>query len=767
MSRLILAVQQFIFSQRKLIVGFFALLTIVLAYFASQIKLDAAFTKNIPLKHPYMQTYLEYAEDFGGANRVLISVCDSSGDIYQPEFFDKLKKIHDQLFFIPGVDRAQVLSLFSPSVRFTEIVEQGFTGGPVIPANFVNDQKGLQVVKRNVEKSGQVGRLVSNDYSCAMVAAQLLDLDPTTHQPIDTIEFAKQLEQDIRGQFETPAHTIHIIGFAKMVGDVASGAKEVVMFFVVAILITSVLVYLFCHSLRLMLFPVICSVVAMIWKLGILSLLGFGLDPMSILLPFLIFAIGVSHGVQMINAIGKNVASGMQSIEAAKLSFNSLFLAGFVALLSDCIGFITILSIDIGVIQELAIAASIGVGVIILTNLILLPVLVSFIQFSPRYLEKSQHSRSEKFWPYLIKLTHPKVAVGVVITAACLFGFGYWQAQNLKVGDLHAGAPALHESSRYNQDTFLITDKFEVGVDILSVIAETEADACTQYPVMKNIDDFQWALTQLPAVQSSVSLTSITKVITAGYNEGNLKWQILPKDSATLAQSVSRVSTGTGLLNTDCSAMPIILYLADHKAETIEQVVDAVKAQKSQYELDNLSFKLASGPAGVMGATNEAVSAAQLPMMLYVYAAVFILCLLSFKSLRATIAVVLPLYIVSTLAQALMTYLQIGLTVYTLPVIALGVGIGVDYGIYILSTMSAKLKQGFSLNQAYLDALKERGSAVIFTGLTLAIGVSTWLFSALKFQVDMGVLLTFMFIVNMLAAVIILPALCRIFWWKR
>ena len=147
-------------------------------------------------------------------------------------------------------------------------------------------------------------------------------------------------------------------------------------------------------------------------------------------------------------------------------------------------------------------------------------------------------------------------------------------------------------------------------------------------------------------------------------------------------------------------------------------------------------------------------------MMIYVYGAVFVLCLISFKSFKATVAVIIPLYVVSTLAQALMTQLDIGLAVSTLPVIALGVGIGVDYGIYILSTMSSKLSNGMPVQQAYYEALVERGSAVIFTGLTLAIGVSTWFF----FQMDMGILLTFMFVVNMLGAIIILPALAAIFW---
>jgi predicted RND superfamily exporter protein len=213
--------------------------------------------------------------------------------------------------------------------------------------------------------------------------------------------------------------------------------------------------------------------------------------------------------------------------------------------------------------------------------------------------------------------------------------------------------------------------------------------------------------------------------------------------------------------------MPIILFMEDHKAETIETIVAAVKQIRDEYQTETLDFKLASGPVGVMAATNEAVKASQDPMLYYVFGAVIALCLISFRSIRATLSVVIPLYVVSVLAQALMTFLQIGLTVSTLPVIALGVGIGVDYGIYILSTMNDRLKAGDSVQAAYLAALKERGSAVLFTGITLAIGVSTWVFSSLKFQMDMGILLTFMFIVNMLGAIIVLPAIARLLWFKR
>ncbi|MDT0602104.1 efflux RND transporter permease subunit [Thalassotalea castellviae] len=758
-----------IFRHRLFVLVSFILLSLFLGFQASQIKLDASFTKNIPLNHEYMKTYLKHRENFGGANNVLISVCHQKGDIFNPEFFTALKGVHDQLFFIPGVNRTQVKSLFSPSTRFVEVVEDGFAGGPVVPADFKADEHGLNIVKNNIEKAGIVGRIVADDYSCAMVKAILMEKNPNTGEKLDSIALASVLENEVRKPFEKGNITVHIIGFTKMVGDVAEGAKGVVTFFAVAIAITSVMVFLFSRSISLTILPIACSLIAVIWQMGLLSSLGFGLDPMSILVPFLVFAIGVSHGVQMINAIGKKVAQGLPTKDAAQFSFRSLIIPGGAALLSDTVGFITLLSIDIGIIRELAITASLGVAVIIFTNLLLLPVLISYLNLhknSQTAQEKTatQSDNNSSLWRFMASFTQRGVATIILAITTLLFLLGYHYSQQLKIGELHAGAPALHEESRYNQDTFLITNRYAISVDYMSVIVETTANACTDTNVLKTMDDFQWHMENVQGVQSAVSLPSVMKVINAGYYEGNLKWRIISPNQFALAQALSNVPSSTGLLNNECSVMPIILFLKDHKAETIDRVVEQAKLNISQLNNDLLTFKLASGPIGVMGATNEAVAEAQLPMMIYVYAAVIILCLISFRSVRATISVVVPLFVVSTLAQWLMTALDIGLTVSTLPVIALGVGIGVDYGIYILSTMSVKLRDGLSLNDAYLAALYERGSAVLITGITLAIGVSTWFFSDLKFQVDMGILLTFMFLVNMLAAVTVLPAIASFLW---
>ncbi|MDT3294836.1 MMPL family transporter [Shewanella sp. SP2S2-6] len=766
LEKLVNGFESFLFRNRAWVVGIFVFLTLFLGFQASQLKMDAAFIKNIPLHHSYMQTYLKHQKDFGGANSIMVAVEDTSGNIFNANYFDTLKNVHDQLFFIPGVDRAQVKSIFSPSTRFTEVVEDGFAGGPVIPADFSTSVSGLETVRDNIEKAGIVGRLIANDYSAAMVSAQLMDFDPQTGKPLDTIAFAAQLENELRGKFETDKVKIHIIGFAKMAGDVADGAKGVLLFFVIAILITAVMVYLFSKSIILTVLPLVCSLTAVVWQLGLLTVIGFGLDPMSILVPFLVFAIGVSHGVQMINAVRRRVMDGQTTKAAAASAFRSLLVPGGVALLSDTVGFITLLSIDIGIIRELAISASLGVGVIIFTNLILLPLVISFTEIKVNKTAEptAEEVRTEAIWRFLARFATPKYAVVVIIATVVLYFAGLQQANQMKIGDLQGGAPALHQDSRYNLDTFFITDHFSITTDVMTVIVEAASEACTYHDVLTQIDEFEWLVRNTPGVESTVSLASVAKKVNAGFNEGNPRWEVLPRTTASLVQAIGQIPTTSGLLNGDCSVMPVYLFMKDHKAETIETVVAKVKAVAAKMDNDKLQFKLASGPVGVMAATNEAVAEAQLPMMLYVYGAVFVLCLISFKSLKATVAVIIPLYVVSTLAQALMTQLDIGLAVSTLPVIALGVGIGVDYGIYILSTMSSKLSNGMPVQQAYYEALVERGSAVIFTGLTLAIGVSTWFFSALKFQMDMGILLTFMFVVNMLGAIIILPALAAVFW---
>ncbi len=756
-----------LFRHRALILGLFLLATLGFAAATVRVRIDVGFDKTLPLQHPYMQTFIEHREAFGGANRVLVAVMARDGDIFTPEYFDTLRKATDAVFFLPGVDRSRVRSLFTPNVRYTEVVEDGIAGDNVVPADFQPTPDGLARVRQNILKAGIVGRLVANDFRGALISAELLEIDPATGRKIDYLEVARQLDETIRQPFTNAQTSVHILGFAQMVGDIAAGAKRVVLFFAIAFLVTGALVFLYTRAHRISALLLTCSLIAVVWQLGLLTLFGYGIDPMGILVPFLVFAIAVSHGVQMVTAARAEIFAGASGIDAARISFRRLLVPGGMALLTDCIGFVTIMQIKIRVIQELAIAASLGVAAIILTNLVLLPILLSYVPVPDDYRQRLEKriETMDRFWLRFARLAKPWPAVAVLVCAALLAVFGTWRGRAIQIGDLHQGVPELRAEARYNQDVATVTRHFSIGVDLLTVIAETAPDGCTDFTTMDSIDRFAWRLQNTPGVQSVVTLPQVAKQLNAGWNEGNLKWQVLPRDRQTLVEAVQYIPTSSGLLNDNCSAMPVMIFTDDHRAATIDRVIAVAEKFQAEEQDGPVRFRLASGNVGVMAATNQEVAAAQFPILLYVFGAIIFLCLLTFRSLRAALSIVLPLGMVSLLGYALMAALDIGLKVSTLPVVALGVGVGVDYGIYIYSRFQAFLDDGLSIFNAYHETLKITGSGVLFTGITLACGTATWIFSPLQFQSDMGVLLTFLFLVNMLGALIVLPAIAS--WLLR
>ena len=759
-----------VFGHRAILVFIFGALTIIMGWYAAHLRVDASYNKGLPLDHPYIRTFTKYQSEFGGANRVIVALMAQKGDIFTPEFFTLLKEATDEVFSLPGVDRAQIQSLFTPNVRYTEVVEDGFSGGNVIPSDFQPTPEGLSRVRLNVIKSGKIGQLVANDFTGAIVSAQLMEVDPTTGKKLDYLRVARELEA-IRTRVERESAgnvRVHIIGFAKVMGAVGDGARGVLTLFGLSIVITALLVWYYAGRWKISGAPVLSSFIAVIWQLGLLTALGYGVDPLSILVPFLIFAIGVSHGVQMMRAFRSAVFSGCDnSLDAAKSAFRQLLVPGGVALIADTFGFLTILVIKIQSIRELAISASLGVCVIILTNLFLLPIILSSLRLPRAYGEwvARRQAGTNRIWERISAEMKPGPSLVVIIVSFSLGFWGWQKSREVKIGDLYAGVPELRQDSRYNQDTRIITTKFSIGVDILSVIVESAPNGCVDHDVVTLMDQFEMHMRAVQGVQNIISLSSVAKIVNSGWNEGSLKWRIVPRNQQAMAQAVTPIDTATGLLNADASVMPVMIFLTDHKAETLTRVTDAVKAFAAAHPSPKAKFLLASGGAGVMAATNEVVQAAQFPIVIYVFGSVIVLCLLAFRSLRATLCIVAPLAVVSYLGYALMVFLNIGLKTSTLPVVALGVGIGVDYGIYLFARLQKALKEGEYFEDAMFVAFKETGSSILFTGLTLAIGVSLWYFSELKFQADMGLLLTFMFLVNMIGALLLLPAMAR--WLYR
>ncbi len=758
--------ERLVFNHRQVVMVLCALVTLVLGYQATQIELKAGFEKTLPKAHQFVINYQANRNELKGlGNNLRVVVAVKEGSIFTSENLKFLEEVNDAIFFIPGVDRNGMKSLFTPNTRWRVVTEQGFEGGPVIPGDFDGSERSIAEVKRNILRAGIMGDLVANDEKSAAIIIPLLDKNPETGERLDYSELSAKLE-DIRDKFTegNPDRSIHIIGFAKLIGDLIDGLFAVMAFFAVAVIIATALLFWYTRCFRSTVMVIACTLVAVAWQLGILSMLGYELDPFSILVPFLVFAIGVSHGAQKLNGVLQDIGRGTHRYIAARYTFRRLFLAGVTALLSDGVGFAVLMIIQIQVIQDLAITASIGVLVLIFTNLILIPIVLSYTGVGKTCAERAARpvksaEEMHALWRFLLMFTKRGPAAAAIAVSVVLAVVGIVVAQDLQIGDLDKGAPELRPDSRYNKDVAFMIENYSVSTDVFAIIIKTEADGCIDLEGLGLANELEWRLRQVEGVEDIRGLNVRTREIMMGINEGFPKWQSLFRNQDTVNYAVSELVT-LEYVDPACSIWPMLIYLADHKAATLERVVDALDQFNADWgEIDKIEFMGAAGSSGFEAATNIVVKKANREMLFYVYGAVILLCMLTFRSVPGVICAVLPLMLTSILCEALMVWLGMGVKVATLPVIALGVGIGVDYALYVLTVILAKEKQGMDLTTAYYETLNFTGRVVALIGVTLAAGVITWAMSPIKFQADMGILLTFMFIWNMFGALILMPAL--------
>lgn len=823
-----------IFSKRHITLAVLSFFTAFFAWQALHLGIDAGFEKQVPLDHPYIKIYKQYETEFGGANTTLVAITQKSGDIYTESFMTSLRSLTDAVYFTPGVDRSRVSSIFTPDVRYLEVVEGGFQGGNVVPADFKPTPEMLKRVEANVSKAGIIGRLVSNDQSGALVYSELLERDPITGEKLDYVETAHKLEA-IRGRFTSefryayrlnrdypplskgdtvhvtygdepgplfalqkttihyesadglevsaqirgymldvteeanpdfnPEIDIHIIGFAKAVGDIADSAVEVFSYFGISLFLVWLLLSWYCGSFKVAALPTLCGVLAVVWELGMLHMFGFGLDPLAVLMPFIVLAISTSHGIQITNFwLNESSDNGLGAFDAAVATYRRLVIPGISALATNLVGFGTLLFIPIDIIREMAANAMFGLIAIIICKKILLPCLLTFATLKdPKKFREYQHRRDERLrpiWSALSHVTQKPVAVVVLIASSALWAGGEWVAQDLKIGELHDGVPELRPDARYNLDSARIAQDFAIGVDVLKVVAEGKADGCIDHSVVGLIDKFAWHMENTKGVQSTLSLPLLQKKVYNSFNETNPKFNVLPRESGALVITVQPFPSSTGLLNKDCSAMPVFVFTEDHKAETIDVIVASVNEFiEAQPEDSPVTFQLATGNVGVMAAVNDVIKETEKTVLITLFLGIGLCVALSFRSIAGLVCILVPLALVHIVSYAVMVWLEIGVKFSNLAVAAFAAGIGVDYGIYIYSVLEENiLEKKMALKEAYEDTLHQTGKAVIFTALTLGASVCTWLFSNLQFQVDMGILMTLMFFANAFAAAILLPA---------
>lgn len=768
-----------IFAKRWLTFSILMAITAFFAVVASQTHVDAGYMKSVPTGHEYMEVFREYRDDLGGANIILVALMSETGeDIYNEKFLGTLKSVTEDVFFLEGVRRSRVKSIFTPNVRYIEVVEGGLSGGNVVPANYlpnqddddVTDPAMLELIQTHVQKAGIIGRLVAENEKGALVKAELMDINPVTGEEIDYVDVYRAL-QKIRAKYDSEDISVHIIGFPMVVGSIVDASMEVAVFFAITLGITMFLLWLYLGSIKMSLLVLLAGLFCVVWEFGLLTLLGYGLDPFAILVPFLVLVISVSHGVQYANCwVRERAELGRSSLDASIATFRQLFIPGFVALFTAIAGVLTILLIPVQIIQEMALNAAFGLGGMVIANKVVVPILLSWTHIKdPEGFRQKQLRRDAIYnhvWAFIAKVPQKSVAWPLLLFLGVVTGAALWNASFVQIGSTTPGAPTLRPDAQYNVDNRVITENFSIGTDQIKVMAVSHSQACIHYDVMREIERFAWHMENTKGVQSTLSLPKVTKRVNMGFNEGWLNFRVLPRNSYLLGLSTTQVPTSTGLLTTDCSVMPVIIFTADHQAETINHIIASIMQFKQESEKRDVDveFKLASGNVGVMAATNDVIEAKEFQVMFVVYAAIMIMIFISFRSISAVICVVLPLALVTLLSYSVMVFTNVGLKVSTLPIQAIAVGVGVDYGVYLYSVLQEGLRDfGLNIRDATFRAMRKNGKAVVFTAVALSISVSTWMFSTLQFQIDMGILLLFIFSANLFGATIVLPALAYFF----
>lgn len=784
--------ERLIFSRRPVWLVIIAVLTLYFGYEMMRIKIDARFEKMLPMQHEYLQNMFSRLDDLAQKGMSFkIAVENTQGDIFDKEYLQAVQEVHDKVFYINGVDKSTLRSLWAPSARWQAVTPHGFEGDRLIPGEYDGSPEALERVRINLLRSTEIGRMVSDNFKSSIVEAYVFSIYPmddpdrghVAGENVDFYDMGEILEQiriDVNEKYKGK-YKVYIIGEPKMIGDFIKGSKGIAVFGGIALVITIVLLYMYAGCWRAALMPLFTSVVAVVWMLGILSVMAkyqvhygnvmvgksnieifYGIGLFSMLVPFLLVAIGVSHSVQFVNAMAIEMSRGHDKLAACRLAFRSNYLPGITALLTNAFSFITMMLIPISAIKELAITASIGTAVLIVLKLMLLPILLSYSGISAKGVQHMQFKENEDpvYWVFLSKFTQGKWAIVAIFLAGLLTVYSLYERQHLKIGDINEGVPELRPDSIYNKDNKFITSNYATSSDLFVVMVTSNEGECFKQQTMDAMDELEWTLQNTAGVQSTASAAFVAKNFIAGLTEGHIKWMALGRNQGAIDNSFSLISE-MGLANEKCSFAPIVAFLEDHKAETLDRVAKTVDQFADTVKLPNVQFLLATGNAGIAAAVNQEIHAAQNKMLFMVYGVVAALVFFTFPSIRAMLCILIPLAVTSVLCEALMAKMGIGVKVATLPVITLGVGVGVDYGIYIFSRLETYLRQGKNLQEAYLGTLKTTGKAVAFTGMTLAFGVATWYWSEIQFQKDMGILLVFMFLWNMVGSLTLLPALAH------
>ncbi|MFM7735362.1 MAG: MMPL family transporter [Alphaproteobacteria bacterium] len=565
---------------------------------------------------------------------------------------------------------------------------------------------------------------------------------------------------------------VSVAGEPTLYGWVYDYAREAKWIFLITTILTWILLYLYFHDWRGALRPTITGVISAIWGLGFINLIGLSFDPLALVIPFFITARAVSHSVQMHDRYYEEFEkSGWDKEKAIVAAFAELFVPTLSGITTDAIGILAILLVPIVMLQKLAISASFWIFAITISELLLNPIVYHYLA-AP---DKETVINREKGWFRNLIFSATDVILsktGRIVTLsfwALLTAVSIYFLKDLTVGDPTAASPLLWADSPYNVSHVKIQEKFG-GVEPLIVVAEgTDKDAMKDPEVLRTMEKFQRTLERDPDVGYSFSLADILRGVNMVFHELEPKWGVIPNSWVDVGGlffvffSGSPPSETAKYVTPDYKTAHVTFFAKNHKGDNIRRIIARAKQFIADNPMKKANFRLAGGLIGVLAAANEEILRNDLLMNFLGFFTIYVVLLFTYRSWMAGIYMLIPLFLSNLAINAYMGIQNIGINISTLPVVTVGVGFGIDYGLYIVSRIIEEIQKSGDLEDAVREAVSTSGKAVAFTAITMVIGTLVWWFSDIRFDAEMGLLLALWMLVSFIASMTLMPVLFVVF----
>jgi len=754
-------VAEWIVKNRLSVLITIILLTLFFGYHARKIEMYTAFSDLLPKDHPFIRVHNKFSKVFGGANLVLLSVEVKKGDIFNPQTLSKIKHLTEVMERTPGANNYQIFSIARQKVKDVRATSWGIEVQPIMWPDIPRTQLEIEQLRNAVNANPTIaGRLVSLDGKAALITAAFHE------ERLDYARLFESIQSAIRN-VEDQNTKVYAAGEPILYGWIYHYLTDIMVVVSVTCLALLALLILYYRNLNGVVIPVLSAIVTFIWGTGFTSLMGYNFEPLVLVVPFLIAARTISHSIQFRERFFEELDRHGEKEKAAIESAAGLMMPGSVSILTDAIGLTILLVAPMPILTKLAVAGSFWVLSNIASVVILDPILCCYFP-TPRYRPKG----GEGHWLDAPLRHLGRFCVGFSGRLIVLAAFGgiviwslYWN-QFLTVGDSRPGSPLLWPDSNYNLSVRHINQRFQ-GTDHLYIIVEGKDERAAKLPnVLRTMEAFQRTLERSPHVGGTDSLVGLTRQINSVLHHNDPRWGILPKSDVEIggilmvAEHGSEPGDFDRWVNYNFKDANLTLFLRDHKGDTIREVIDQAQDFIAGHPMKDAEFKLAGGIVGVLAAANEIIDRSHLLILGLILAAQLIICALGFRSIAAGLLFVGVVFVSNAFGMGLMAFFNIGLNVNTLPVISLGVGFGVDYGIYIVSRSIEEYRRQHEpdLNSALVEGVATAGKAVLYTASLISAGIAFWAFSPLRFQAEIGYQLLVILTMNMLGGLLLLPA---------